>query len=173
MRVSVLRAVDSPISLEDVQIAFPLILTLKGRCPGVPEHNVPTLILSTMHLRQYFKHILRLAALRPTSLFSGDRIAGVLFADLKLVRHFRDMTGDIGAILGPAQCYQAEMQQLEILAGIMSATGYDLDIPRPPILIGAFASNQIITYTASLMRDPRATLLGGVPLMAIIPLDLD
>lgn len=90
----------------------------------------------------------------------GDQIAGVAFADL--LRHLRDTACQMRTIMEPAECYRLEVQQMTILSWIIIAAsneGGDTFAPRPPALIDAFASNKMITYSASLLRDPRADLL--------------
>lgn len=164
------------ISLQDVRIAIPIIFSLRDN-RLVPQHDMPSILSSTMLLHQHIGYLaadMTLSGSMRSPLVVGNSIAGVSFSDL--VRHFRDTARSLGTIahMRPPQCYQIEVQQLITLANVVLVAGSDFVIPCSPALIDAFASNQILTYTASLFKDPRADLVRDLtPEENVLPLHTD
>lgn len=150
-----------PSALDHLQATIFLIFSLRDHSSELPKHDLVTAFSSTVLLSRYFDElsnivVLRFASkqpIRPTS----DCIAGIPFE--KFVRHFRDLARDMSTIMKPAQCYLVEMEQMKTLAAAIFAAGESVFEARSPALIDAFSSGNMLTYCASLARDPRADLV--------------
>lgn len=147
-----------------LEAAISLVFALSSDKSSERGHNHNSALSSVALLGQLFRHLSELrvdpqrSRLVPSPVV-GDRIIGITFADL--LRRLCDMACKMRSIMEPAECYRLEVQQMTTLSSIIySASDAECAFnPRPPALIDAFTSNHIITYSASLMRDPRAEQL--------------